>query len=128
MGTDHELATRDYLDANAGLGVSIYAGGFRPGMEDDAIVCRATSSLQSEYKFGAPEEIKRPEIRIIVRGAPSARKATKDRADSVWDTLSGASPTGYMAVYMRGSGPNALGRDGSKRWRFSVLARLMIDE
>lgn len=128
MGTDHEKTIRDYLDTNAGLSVEIFAGGFRPKMDDDAIAVRQLDGFDPQYKYGAPSEVKFPEVKVLVRAPFNDRAGAKLRADTVWDTLSGAEPPGYLAVYMRGSGPNAAGRDGHKRWIFSVRAEPMLDE
>lgn len=130
MGTDHEKAIRDYIDNNAGLSVPIYAGSYREGMEDDAIVIRGTTSADPIQKFGGTSstDIKEVEVRVIARGHSSNREDVKDRVDSIYDTLSGASPPGYMASFPRGSNPVAEGRDGSNRWIMSLIFRLLIEE
>lgn len=129
MGTDHEKQIADYLANNAGLSVSVKAGGFRPGYDDDIVVVRYDQTSPSpEYEFGRGEEIKYPRIRAVARAPSNKRETAKDRARTIWDTLSGAQPSGYMVVLGVGSQPVPMGQDEDNRWRYAARFECQIYE
>jgi len=127
--TRHNNEVADYLDANAGLSPTIYAGPYREGMADDAITVIVTGGARPDHFFdGGSESLKRPTVQVTVRGSQSQRKAVHDRADTVYDTLSGVSFSNYSVAHMQQGGPLYTGTDGQGRPTYTVNVRLLIKE
>lgn len=126
--SNHAQNIRDYLQNNTNLSSKIVAGRFESGNPDATISVRMDGGPQSSYMMdGGDKEIKNPRVQIIVRGSENDKTGTASRANTVYDTLSGASPPGYMAVYGQ-SGPHEMSPGEDGQVRYSANFRLSIEE
>ena len=90
----------------------------RSGVTQDAVFVFTSAGRNPDRSMRQVDEIRWPVVSVIVRN--SRQKTGSDLAQSIFNTLRGTLPTGYLDLTTGGSSPNDMGYDSDGRHFFTM--------
>ncbi len=91
-------------------------------------ILEATGGPAPDHVFGHAYTIRRVALQIRIRGEPLKYIESRDYAQSIYDVLLGAEPSGYFHVMTSQSGPAWIGYDDGDRPEWSINVVVTFQE
>lgn len=125
------VPAEDVRDHIAGLVGSLTAGtnlfasklrSPRAGVPTNAVFVYASGGRDPDRSMQEVDEIRWPVVTVAVRNA--RQKTGSDLATSIFNTLRGSPPSGYLDLVCMGSQPTDMGYDSDGNHIFNITLRL----